>query len=109
MKKKDLKNTDDILNSIETIQRAAAPDFFFTRLRARMENESSVPVARKRMLQPALILSGLALLLLINAMVLLKNSDHSTVITTPGRDNDNIQIVATAYHINDALPIELNQ
>ena len=112
MKKKNEKNTEDILNSVESIQRAVAPDFFYSRLRERMENEMPGTAGRNRALQPAFIISGLLLLLLINAMVLLKHSSNnssSNVITTSARENDSLQIIATAYHINDASPEELNQ
>lgn len=109
MKKGNVKNTDDIFNSIEGIHRVPAPGFFYTRLRARMEKEMSVSVIRRRMLQPAFIISGLALLLLINTIVFLKNSDNSSTVATSVRENDNLQIIATAYHINDTSPEELNQ
>jgi hypothetical protein len=111
MKKENEKNIDDILNSIEGIHRVPAPDFFYTRLRARMEKEVSVPVVKRSVLQPAFIISGLVLLLLINAMVLLKNRgiNGSNTIPTSARENDNLQIIATAYHINDISSEELNQ
>ncbi|HWC55253.1 MAG TPA: hypothetical protein VG676_16830 [Chitinophagaceae bacterium] len=109
MKKEDLKTTDDILNSIEGIRQASPREFFYTRLRARMEKERPVAAVSKRFFQPAIIISGLVLLLLINVLVLLRNGDNGFTVTTSGKDNDNIQIVATAYHINEASPIELNQ
>lgn len=111
MNKENEKNTEKILGSIEGIQRVPAPDFFYTRLKARMEKEMPVPVVRKRMLQPSFIISGLVLLLLINAMILLKNrgADSSNTTTTSARENDNLQIIATAYHINDISSEELNQ
>lgn len=37
------KNTDKILNSFDNIRRIPAPDFFYTRLKARMEKKREVP------------------------------------------------------------------
>lgn len=109
MQKENFKNTEEILNSIQGIRGVPAPDFFYTRLRARMEKERTVRVGRKRTLQPALLIAGLMLLLLINAVVLFKNRTKSSMVTAPSKENENLQIIATSYHINDGLPLELNQ
>lgn len=106
MEKNHFNKTEDILNSIEDIQQAPAPDFFYTRLRARMEKEIYIRKNEKRRLQPALIISGLVVLLLVNAMIFFKDDGGS--IANSGK-NDTMQIVATEYHINDVLAEELNQ
>lgn len=106
MEKNHFKKAEEIINSIDDIQQASVPDFFYTRLKARMEKEMPVSVNRKRKLQPVLIISGLVALLLANAMILFKNEGSS--IGNTG-NNDNQQIVATEYHINDILTEDLNQ
>lgn len=107
MPNKKFENTDEIFNSIEGIQHVPAPGFFYTRLKARMENETTVSGSKKRILQPVLIISGLVALLLINAMILFQNDGNKSVVTE--RNNDNIQIVSAEYRINDILAEEINQ
>ncbi|HVT86267.1 MAG TPA: hypothetical protein VHD35_13770 [Chitinophagaceae bacterium] len=109
MKKENEKKSEGILSSIDGIQRAPAPDFFYSRLRARMEKEMPVTAIRRTILQPAFIISGLTLLLLINAIALLRSNSNVNTVTTPTKENDNLQIIATAYHINEISPEELNQ
>ncbi|MBS1921275.1 MAG: hypothetical protein JST17_13570 [Bacteroidetes bacterium] len=99
-------NTSDVLKSIEGIKKVSAPDFFYTRLRARMEKETDAPIFKKGNLKSAFIFSGLVLLVLINMLVLFKNNEDIDTLSTG--DNDNIQVVANDYHINNFLQTDLN-
>jgi hypothetical protein len=91
------KKADEILNSIENIQKAVAPDFFYTRLRARMEKESEVIAARPWILRPVYTFAALVIVLLVNAFVLFKeNSTKQTTSTV-----DPMQSIAAEYNLND--------
>lgn len=90
-----------IMESLGGIQPAVAPDFFYTRLRARMEQ----PVAEKKtffMLRPVFITATLAVLLIANVISLLqtdklpKQEPSSAVQSKPAT----IESFATAYDIN---------
>lgn len=106
MKKNHLLKTEEIINSIDGIRHAPAPDFFYTRVKARMEKEIPVMNFRNRKLLPALLISGLVALLLINALIFFKD-DESGIMST-GK-NETMQIVVNEYHFNDVLAEELNQ
>ena len=86
---------DAVLNSLEGMQRAKAPDFLYTRLRGRMEQEFDQGGRLGRWLtRPVLALTIAAIILIANA---------TTVLTMWGNNNaskSNIesgQIVAADY------------
>lgn len=86
-----------ILESLDTSQRATAPDFFYTRLKARMQNEVESRL-RQWILRPVYALAALTLVLIINVSVLL-NSESTTDAT--GNDNETAQSIASEYSLND--------
>jgi hypothetical protein len=88
----------EILESLDDIKRASAPDFFYTRLRARMEKETSEKRERPWILRPAYAVITLALLLLINAFVIIQKQDSSEDVLP---DNENSQSLAAEYSLND--------
>jgi hypothetical protein len=88
------KKIEDILSSLDGSQRALAPDFFYTRLKARME-KGLIP-QRSRVLRPAYVLGLLILILGINAAVLLKGEEASNVA-----DTETSQSIAAEYSLND--------
>lgn len=91
------KKTEEILNSLDTIHKAAAPDFFYTRLRARMEKESEVPATRPWILRPVYTFAALVIVLLVNAFVLFKENGAKQTTTTV----DPMQSIAAEYNLND--------
>lgn len=65
---------DEVLNSLEGIQRAKAPAFFYTRLRERMERElenTGGPVIHL-LTRPALALSLAAIVLILNTTAIME-------------------------------------
>ena len=99
---------EDILNSLDGTRRAVTPDFFYTRLKARMEKNLGEPVKQSWVLRPVFAFTALVVVLLINAAVIL-NGKSSTDTTTG--DTDNIQSIAAEYRLNDNNPIlfDINQ
>ena len=84
-----------VLESLEGMQRAKAPDFLYTRLKGRMEQEfdQGGPLGRW-LTRPVLALTIAAIILIANATTVLKMWEQNT------HSNSNIeagQIVAAEY------------
>jgi hypothetical protein len=103
MKKQASNKTDDILNSLDGIKKIQAPDFFYTRLKAKMETS---PPTKRTILRPAYVIAFLTVLIVFNLVSLLKqnNSDVNTVST----ESENSQTIASAYRLDDNLSYEIN-
>jgi hypothetical protein len=100
------KKIEEILGSLDGVNRAPAPDFFYTRLKARMEKEF-LPVSRPvQKLRPAYAFIALFLILFVNAAVILKNNMTST---DNNSDTDISQSIAAEYKINSNLTYDINQ
>lgn len=102
-------NIEDILNSLDNSQRAAAPDFFYTRLVARMERVLPVKTNTGWRLKPVYVIGALLMVLAVNAVVLLKGQSETGNFTA---DNDESvqQSIAAEYSLNDNNSVyDLNQ
>ncbi|OQP56221.1 hypothetical protein [Niastella populi] len=86
---------DAVLNSLEGIQRAKAPDFMYTRLKGRMEQEFDQGGPLGRLLtRPILALTIAAIIIIANATTVVKMWEQNN------HSNSNIesgQIVAAEY------------
>jgi len=91
------KKADEILSSLDNIQKAVAPDFFYTRLRARMEKESEVPATRPWVLRPVYTFAALLIVILVNAFVLFRENGAKQTTTAV----DPMQSIAAEYNLND--------
>lgn len=89
---------EQILESLDSSQRISAPDFFYTRLKARMQKEQERGKSGVAVLRPAYALAFLVLVLLINISVILKSA--KTTETTIS-DSETAQSIAAEYSIND--------
>ena len=93
------KKVEEILNSLDGINRAAIPDFFYTRLKARMEKSLEPSIKKSWILRPAFALTTLAAVLLINAVVILKGDTGKDDTAT--NDSETLQSIAAEYSLND--------
>jgi hypothetical protein len=88
---------EQILESLDASQRISAPDFFYTRLKARMQREQergkSVGVFR-----PAYALVALGIILIINISVILKGEKTTDINIA---DAETTQSIAAEYNLND--------
>jgi hypothetical protein len=86
---------DAVLNSLEGIQRAKAPDFLYTRLKGRMEQEfdQGGPLGRW-LTRPVLALTIAAIVLIVNATTVLKMWDQQTATNS---NTESAQLVAADY------------
>jgi len=108
------KKIEEILSSLDGTQKAVVPDFFYTRLKARMVaqheggkavNDPAAP--RSWILRPAFALTVLAAVLLINAFVIFKSDSGKETATN---DTETIQSIAAEYSLNDNNYVyDLNQ
>ena len=101
---------EEALNSLDGCKRATAPDFFYTRLRGRMERELTPKnTSRSWVLRPVYIVFALFLVLALNVFVLLSGRDETTTATAD--NNESIQqSIAAEYSLNDINTVyDLNQ
>ncbi len=102
------KKIEDILGSLDGVQKATMPDFFYTRLKARMEKGFEPASKKSWVLRPAFALTALAAVLLINAIVILNGDADKT--GTIANDPDTFQSIAAEYNLNDNSSVyDLNQ
>ncbi|MBM3415424.1 MAG: hypothetical protein FJY20_03050 [Bacteroidetes bacterium] len=100
---------EEILNSLDGLQKATAPGFFYPRLKARLEKEI-LPAATKPagILRPAYALAALAVVLLINATVILTRNNSGEIVSSS--ETETLQSIAADYDLNDVSSIyDLNE
>jgi len=110
MNKDRNQKIEDILGSLDESPKAVVPDFFYTRLKARMERGLE-PVKRPWILRPAFALTALAVVLLINAVVILRGDANKANGAVATSDSETFQSIAAEYSLNDnnSLVYDLNQ
>ncbi len=87
---------EEILRSLDGNQQAAVPDFFYTRLKARMEKGYENIGRKSWVLRPVYAMAALVVVLLINAAVIFnENTENESTVT------DTFQSVAAEYSLND--------
>lgn len=98
MKIEKNNRTEEILSSLDHLKKAVAPDFFYTRLRARMEKGYEKTRTRSWVLRPAFAMAIIVVVLIINAAVLLRGNESTE---TAVNDTDSEQSIASDYSLND--------
>jgi hypothetical protein len=99
----DNNSVNEVLESLNGASRAEVPAFFYTRLKARMTagEEVGTRIRKQWYLQPVYAFGVLALLIIINAAVLLQRQGSGT----PAADTDNIQGIAAEYNVPETSSI----
>jgi hypothetical protein len=91
---------EEILSSLDDCSRATAPDFFYTRLKARMEKMNGpVAVRPSWVLKPVYAIATVLAVLVLNAFILLQNNKANNNSLVP--DTDTFQSIAAEYKLND--------
>lgn len=104
------KRIEEILSGLDGVQRAAAPEFFYTRLRARMEKTVEPLATRKRVLYPVYALAAVILIMFINAAILVTKQNSAGSDTASLNETETLQSIAAEYNINDVSSLyELNE
>lgn len=91
------KRTERIMSSLDGLHKAAVPDFFYTRLTGRMQNETRQVEKPFFMLRPAFITAALSLVFIINIFSLMQLNKKTTKQTNGPAS---IESFATAYNMN---------
>jgi hypothetical protein len=96
------KREDKILNSLTGLQKATAPDFFYTRLLGRMQQEIVPQRKQFFLLRPVFIGAVLFLVLIINifSITQFNSKAPSQKATIPSSQPASIESFADAYHLN---------
>lgn len=92
------KRIEEILESLDSNQRATAPDFFYTRLVARMQRETEKGLNKTVFLRPVYAIAALTIVLLINISVILKTENVTEYKIS---DTEETQSIAAEYSLND--------
>ena len=104
------KRIEEILTGLDGVQRAAAPEFFYTRLRARMEKAVEPLATRKRVLYPVYALAAVILIMFINAAILVTKQNGAGSDTASLNETETLQSIAAEYNISDVSSLyELNE
>lgn len=90
--------TEEILNSLDYMHKAAAPDFFYTRLLGRMQNRLDNSKKSIFLLRPAFLTAALSIVLLVNIIALQKMNVQQKGVTTTNKAT--IESFADAYNLN---------
>lgn len=80
MNKKE-RNIENVLNSLDGIERATPGDFFYTRVSARLlDRKPSIwETVSSYIVRPTIVITGLCFIVMINIMaILLKTADTNT-------------------------------
>ena len=100
MENKSNNRIDEVLNSLDGVNKAMAPDFFYTRLRARMEKGLPQSNSRSWTLRPVYVISALLLVISVNLFVFLRSQDETTA--TVADNNESVQqSIAAEYNLYD--------
>ena len=96
-----------ILESLSGIQKAAAPDFFYTRLLGKMQNEMEPKRKPFLILRPAFITSALFAVLVINVFSIMQfNKVPQQKATVRSNKPATLESFAEAYNLNTASVYE---
>lgn len=95
------QRTERILASLDGLKKTPAPDFFYTRLMGKMQNETEPEKEKSFLLRPAFVTAALSLVLIINILSLVKLNN------LPGKKENlhankpaTIESFADAYGLN---------
>ena len=93
-----MRNTDDILNSINGLKRAEAPNHFYAGIRAKMQRQLPEPKRTGFTLRPAFVTSVLFIFLLTNITVLTLNTRQEKK-TEQSANSSGVQAFAQEYNL----------
>ena len=93
-----MRNTEDILNSINGLKRAEAPNHFYAGIRAKMQRQLPEPKRTGFILRPAFITSVLFIFLLTNITVLTLNNRKDKK-TEQSANSSGVQAFAQEYNL----------
>lgn len=98
---------DKMLNSLQGLQKAQAPDFFYTRLIGRMQRETEPESKPFFLLRPAFITTALSLVFIVNIFSLTQmNRQQKQKEPISSNQPATIESFAKAYNMETASVYE---
>ena len=98
--------TERILNSLDALEKATAPDFFYTRLKGKMQREMEPVKKPSFLLRPVFITTVLSIFLVVNVFSLVEIGKTPKQNATIQSGSATIESFATAYNMNTASVYE---
>lgn len=93
---------DSALNSLDGLQKASAPNFFYTRLLARYEKTQNEPVFNLfSFARPVLMIVTLSLFLIMNTFMITKLYKQKTAVKSS--EKPSLQSFASEYDLNNSI------
>lgn len=109
MKREKDNRTENILNSLDGIKRMNAPDFFYTRLKAKMTSRQ-YGGQKIKVLRPVYAIALLILIIVFNVISFFRETVNHEQTANVNTESENTQTIASAYHLDDnSSSYELNQ
>ncbi len=96
MQHSDENRIDRILNSLDGISKAEMPPFFYTRLKAVMENQLLAQPKEKFALKPVFLTLGLVVVLILNIVTLSFKANKTNAHTS----NESLENFAKEYNLS---------
>ena len=97
--KKNLHDIENIINSIDGMQRAEIKPFFATRVLARLENVSEKEISWIYVRRPALVIAVLSFFFAMNIYLIVQQVKQTKSINTT--ETVAMQNFAGEYHLNE--------
>lgn len=95
------RKIDEILNSLDGVKKAEAPDFFYTRLLAKMEKGLPGSNAQTWILKPVYAIAVIVLVLVVNAVVFFNNRDEESTNDMVSDNETQQQSIVSEYSLAD--------
>jgi hypothetical protein len=101
------KRTEEILSSFDGLRRAPAPDFFYTRLLGKMQQQLPEKRAPKLVVRPVFLSACLLLTIAVNVFFLFNNNNIKQQPAKTGmQQQTGIDAFASDYHLNSTSVFE---
>lgn len=98
--------TEKIMTSLDGLQKAAAPAYFYTRLTGKMQQDMEVGRKTTLLLRPAFAVGLLTVFLIVNIISIAQFTDQSKNKVTHEKKQATIQTFAEAYGLNTTTVYE---
>jgi hypothetical protein len=103
------KKIDDVMQSMDGIDRASPRPFLFTRLEARMQNEKNIwGKLSSFVARPFVAFACICFVLIINTMVIFLSNNSGNTLTQQGNElttaDEYSQVSTTLYEFENSQP-----
>jgi len=103
------KKIEEVMQSIDNIQKASPRPFLFTRLEARMQKEKNIWVKLASFVaRPVIALTCICIILMMNAIVIFSTSNSGNSLTQQNAElatvDEYSQVTTTLYDFENARP-----